>query len=96
MVRWVAAWSVVLAAVPAVAGAAVAPGRVTWPVGPAVLSHVDPLNTPPFAINMCADAFADGRVLIAVAGFDGSLAMRRLSPSGASDRGLGTAGQVTL
>jgi hypothetical protein len=98
MVRWVAVWMVVLAAVAAVAGAAVAPGRVTWPVGPAVLSHLDGLGRAPSGRgpSVCADAFSDGRVLIAAGALDGSLTIRRLSPSGAPDRGFGTAGQVTL
>src|SRR4051794_11060767 len=98
MVPWVAVWMVVLAAVAAVAGAGVAPGRVTWPVGPAVLSHLDGLGRAPSGRgpSVCADALSDGRVLIAAGALDGSLTMRRLSPSGAPDRGFGTAGQVAL
>lgn len=97
MVRWVAIWAVVLAAIPAVAGAETAPGRVVWPVGVPVVSHIEGLGpVPSVGPGVCADAFPDGRVLIALSALDGSLAIRRLSPTGAPDHGFGRGGQVSL
>src|SRR5690242_18783550 len=96
MVRWVAIWAVVLGAIPAVAGAETAPGRVTWPVGPAILSNIEGLGGPSGGPTLCADAFPDGRVLVATSALDGSVTLGRLSPRGTPDRAFGSNGQVRL